>query len=202
MNRLHDPCRLNLPALAHEEKPLADTTPLSKMQRLVQELQGLEADFPANLQVQWQAKAELRNPPGQLPNEEGELWLRLEATAQLPMQCQRCLHPVDIPLQIDQWFRFVATEEVAMAEDDDCEEDLLVLEPQFDILALLEDELLMALPLVPMHEACPEAVASHIGFGSATPGAALPEMEPPTRPNPFAALAGLKKRANEGSAGI
>lgn len=35
---------------------------------------------------------------------------------------------------------------------------MLVLSREFDLHALIEDELLMALPMVPMHEHCPEAV--------------------------------------------
>lgn len=194
MTRMHDPRRLNLPALARQEVVLAQTTQLSKMERLMQELQGLEPDLMANLFVQWQARAEYRSLPGKTG--EVDLWLHLEGTATLPLVCQRCLHRVDVPLVANQWFRFVETEAVAMAEDDDCEEDLLVLEPQFDLLAVLEDELLMALPLVPMHETCPEPPVLQADFATGThnaPGAerAHDNLEP--RRNPFAVLAGLKK---------
>ena len=95
--------------------------------------------------------------------------------------------PVETPIDVDQWYRFVDSEEVAMAEDDQSEEDLLVLEPQFDLLAVLEDELLMALPLVPMHAQCP--VAPALGTGEIQG-----EPEPAQKPNPFAVLAQLKKK--------
>ena len=81
----------------------------------------------------------------------------------------------------------MATEDIAMAEDDASEEDLLVMAPQFDLLALLEDELLMALPLVPMHDECPVLPAFKAGVIEA------PEIVP-DRPHPFAALAQLKKK--------
>jgi uncharacterized protein len=96
---------------------------------------------------------------------------------------------VQAPLQVDQWYRFVATEDIAMAEDDASEEDLLVLASQFDLLAVLEDELLMALPLVPMHEACPELPAFSAGVIEVTGADTALEA----KPNPFAALAKLKK---------
>ena len=194
MTRMHDPRRLNLPVLARQETALAQTTPLSKMERLVLESHGLEPDLIANFQVQWQAKAEYRKLPGKVG--EGDLWLHLEGAATLPLVCQRCLHRVDVPLSANQWFRFVETEAVAMAEDDDCEEDLLVLEPQFDLLAVLEDELLMALPLVPMHEVCPEPPVLQAGFeknAESAAGAAPTQENPEPRRNPFAVLAGLKK---------
>ena len=90
-----------------------------------------------------------------------------------------------MPLEVDQMYRFVATEAIAMAEDDAAEEDLLVLTPQFDLLAVLEDELLMALPLVPMHAMCPVEVVMAAGELPASEAA-------PEKPNPFAVLAQLK----------
>ncbi len=87
-------------------------------------------------------------------------------------------------LSVDRAFRFVADEATAMAEDDEAEEDLLVLGPAFDALALIEDELLMALPLVPRHPACPQPLSGPEGLAEPPPELA--------RPNPFAVLSGLK----------
>ena len=70
---------------------------------------------------------------------------------------------VDELLEVDRWFRFVADEATAELEDDDSEEDVLALEPRPDIAQLVEDELLMAMPLVPMHETCPVAVPMQAG---------------------------------------
>ena len=165
-------------AFAAEGEALFGATPLQNMERLAQESIGLQAD----LMVNWQATAELR--PGAAT--EGDIWLHLTANTDLPLICQRCLTVVDTPLQVDQWYRFVATEEIAMAEDDEAEEDLLVMEPQFDLLALLEDELLMALPVVPMHEHCPSEPAMQAD----TPDAGITD----DKPNPFAVLAQLKKK--------
>lgn len=169
--------RLNIAAFAAEGEPLAGLTPLQNMERLAQESFGLQPD----LAIKWQAKAELR--PGM--GADGDIWLHLTASTLIPLNCQRCMTPVDSLIEVDQWYRFVATEEIAMAEDDEAEEDLLVLEPQFDLLAVLEDELIMALPVVPMHEACP--VAPQMQSGE------LEAAESAEKPNPFALLAQLKK---------
>ena len=62
---------------------------------------------------------------------------------------------------------------------------MLALTPDLDLQALIEDELLMALPLVARHDTCPEAVplfAQDAAFDDA-----LQE-----KVNPFAALAALK----------
>jgi uncharacterized protein len=170
--------RLNMQAFAQEGVPLAEITPLQNLKRLAHELHGLTPD----LAVSWQASAELRPHAGA----DDDVWLHLQAQATLPLTCQRCMGAVATGLQVDQWYRFVADEDIAMAEDDQSEEDLLVMAPQFDLLAVLEDELLMALPLVPMHEACPETPA----FSAGESELVQPEE---AKPHPFAALAQLKK---------
>ena len=164
---------------AQEGVPLVATTLLQNMERLAQEAQALEADSVIN----WEARAELR--PGAAA--EGDIWLHLAARTSVPLTCQRCMGLVAIPLEVDQWYRFVASEDIAMAEDDAAEEDLLVMEPQFDLLAVIEDELLMALPLVPMHDECPVAPVLQTGEDAL----AIPASE---KPNPFAMLAQLKKK--------
>ena len=177
MSRNFQPQRLNLQALAQDGQPWSEATPLQDLQRLAGEAQGLAPDAA----VQWQARAELRPQAGA----EDQVWLHLSAQASVPLTCQRCMAAVSTPLEVDQWYRFVESEEVAMAEDDEAEEDLLVMVPQFDLLALLEDELLMALPLVPMHETCPVTPVFSAG------DAAVEAAE--AKPNPFAVLGQLKK---------
>jgi uncharacterized protein len=167
-----------MPALAQEGRPLIEITPLRDLERLEQEAQGLTHDAA----VSWQAKAELRPGSGAEP----DVWLHLQASVLFPLTCQRCMGLVTVPLEVDQWYRFVATEAIAMEQDDDSEEDLLVMAPQFDLLAVLEDELLMALPLVPMHDECPVAPVLQAGEDELADEAS-------EKPNPFALLSQLKK---------
>jgi uncharacterized protein len=177
MSSSHHASRLNIPAFAAEGEPLVGTMPLQNMERLARESTGLQPD----LSIKWQARAELRSGAGT----DEDIWLHLTASTSIPLTCQRCMTPVDSAIEVDQWYRFVDTEEIAMAEDDEAEEDLLVMEPQFDLLAVLEDELIMALPVVPMHEVCPVAVPMRAGEAD--------EVVAPEKPNPFAVLAQLKK---------
>jgi uncharacterized protein len=179
MTRQQDLQNLNLQTLATSGVPLVETTLLHNLERLALESVGLAPDAVVN----WQALAELRaGATGQM-----DMWLHLQANASVPLTCQRCMAAAQTPLQVNQWYRFVATEEIAMAQDDASQEDLLVMGPHFDLLALLEDELLMALPLVPMHDECPVMPAFSAGVID------VPENAP-DKPNPFAALAQLKKR--------
>ncbi len=181
MNRNFQPERLNLLALASDGQPWSETTLVLGLPRLAAEAKDLNPEAA----VHWQARGELRPQAGA----DDEVWLHLSAKTALPLTCQRCLSPVATSLAVDQLYRFVATEEIAMAEDDESEEDLLVMAPQFDLLALLEDELLMAVPLVPMHETCPEAPK----FSASDPAVEAAEAAE-GKPNPFAVLGQLKKR--------
>ena len=192
MSKSHHATRLNMQAFAREGVPLIETTPLQNMERLAQEAQALAPD----LMLKWEARAELRPGSGA----EEDVWLHLVASTSVPLICQRCMGTVATPLEVDQWYRFVATEDVAMAEDDESEEDLLVMEPHFDLLAVLEDELLMALPLVPMHDECPVAPVMQVGEELLAGGKIASNEnseQPPAgeKPNPFAVLAQLKKKS-------
>ncbi len=175
------PRSLNLRAFAQQEATLTGADPLQEYERLSEEQRRLEADSVAKPTVDWTARGELRAGPGGAE----QIWLHLNADATIAMACQRCLQPVAVPLATDRWFRFVADETTAEAEDQDAEEDVLVLAPSFDLLELVEDELLMDLPLVPAHELCPVDL----------PHEAADEGAPQSgdgKPNPFAVLAGLK----------
>jgi len=150
---------------------------LQKYERLMEESQGQGGDSAVN----WSAQGEMRPVPGGA----AEIWLHLQADAHVPVTCQRCLQPVDVPLVVDRSFRFVADEETAAQLDEEAEEEVLALDPEFDLASLIEDELLMEMPLVPRHEVCPtevklEAVDEDFDTAMAE------------KPKPFAALAQLK----------
>jgi len=168
---------LDVKALAKAQMHLEGETPIVDLARLADDCVGDSAGT-----VSWSVQGAME------PDQSGKdaVWLHLEAKATVPLTCQRCLHPVPVALLIEQDFRFVADEETALAEDDESEEDVLVLEEHFDLLALVEDELLMALPLVPMHQAC----LSEQAPTSKEEEAILAE----SKPNPFAVLATLKTR--------
>jgi len=169
--------RLDVKAFALAKGRLAGRDSLLKYKRLAQVAPRLHPE----LYVNWQAAAEVRERPGA----SAQIWLRLQADTQCPAVCQRCLQPMDVPLQVDRWFRFVADEATAEAQDDGSEEDLLVLSREFSLHGLIEDELLLDMPLVPRHEQCPVAVKMSVGEEEL-------ERDPAPARNPFAALANLK----------
>lgn len=144
-------------------------------------------DAAASPEVSWSAQAERRPVKGGEP----ELWLHLQASAEVWRECQRCLAPVALPVSIDHWLRFVADEASAAALDAESDEDVLALPRWLDLQELVEDEMLLALPLVPRHAVCPDPL----------PMAAEPspeELPDEQKANPFAALAQLKRRPDQG----
>jgi uncharacterized protein len=149
---------------------------LAHYERLMEETQGLGGQYAVN----WSARGALQSDAKGLP----QPWLFLNVSTSLPLTCQRCLGPVDVLVQIERAFRFVETEAQAEQEDDESPEDVLVLSRDFDLAALIEDEVLMDLPVVPRHDSCPLPVkltAADPDFEEASP-----------KPSPFAVLAGLK----------
>jgi uncharacterized protein len=117
---------------------------------------------------------------------EGNPRLRLKLEGSLKLRCQRCLEPLPWVVAIDSLLLLGDEAEVLpdpAGEDGEEEEldasapDVIVAERELAVLPLLEDELLLSLPIAPRHENC----------------------EPPTggtkdrAASPFAVLAQLKK---------
>lgn len=182
MQRTFSPARLDVRAFAEDGATIGGERPLGQFSRLITETREGAAD-PA---VQWSADGELRNPNHVQP----QVWLHLQAQARLTLSCQRCLDAVTVDIAVDRSFRFVADEATAAAEDDDSDEDVLALSRSFDLLELLEDELLMEVPLVPRHEVCPRDLPMSVQDADFEE-AAQPE-------NPFAALKALRKDPGQG----
>lgn len=176
--RKSDPRRLDLQHLAAAHAAVEGRVDTSAFERLV-----VDAPPAGDGQVAWQARGELRPVSGGPP----ETWLHLRAATVVRMVCQRCLQPLEQPLSVARSFRFVGDETLAERLDEDSEDDVLALPPRgrLDLPALVEDELILALPLVPRHESCPDPL----------PMAAEAPVEEAPRENPFAALAALKKQA-------
>lgn len=177
MEKKLDPQHLDVLSFARDALSLQGKGDLVDWPRLAEEQFG--DALPAG-PVVWQLQ-------GRLVSQSmgaDQVWLDLTASVDLPMQCQRCLTPVLETVTAERSFRFVANEATAAALDDEAEEDILVISRDFDALALIEDELILSLPLVPLHAVCPEMVPMSV---------VDPEFEAAAeRPNPFGVLAGLK----------
>jgi uncharacterized protein len=175
-SRHFDPLHLDVEAFARDGASLEGTWPLIHLERLRACAAPEQAVQPHEV-LTWQIQGELRSARGH----EAEIWLALQAQTELSMTCQRCLKPARFPVNVVQSLRFVQGEDAAAALDADSEDDVLALSRALDARSLLEDELLLALPLVPKHDRCPEPLPL-----------AAPVLVEEDRSNPFAALAGWK----------
>ena len=177
MSKTFSPDRLDVAAFAQARASLSGRDPLQKYERLAQDVRAPEADST----IDWQVDGEQRSAVD--GSRRPALHLRVRAT--LPLTCQRCMGEVGVPLAVDRHVVFVPDEDTAAALDEASDDDVLALAPDFDLRALIEDELLMALPLVPRHDEC--RVDVRLSAQSPDFDAAQPE-----KAHPFAALAALK----------
>ena len=175
--REFDPFRLDVVAFAKEAGELAGRWPLPGLDRIAASAAPGAPVTDAD-EVSWSVRGEQRR----LRGGDAQTWLHLEAGTHVALECQRCLKPVDVPLRAVRSFLFVHGEDAAAQLDTDSEDDVLAITRALDLRELVEDELLLAMPIVPRHEVCPEPLV---------PAADDEPVE--ERPNPFAALVGLKR---------
>lgn len=166
---MSEQARIDSLAFAQDSGVLTGAVAAQDLPRLVASVAGKGGEF------RYRIEAGLEN--------SGRAYLRLEAAGWLPLHCQRCL-------QVFEW-QFAVNSRVLIARHPselevwdrqaDGLEDAILADHQFDWLAWLEDEVLLALPMIPVHaqNACPQSDGQILA---------------PCRPNPFAGLAGLKQR--------
>jgi uncharacterized protein len=76
--------------------------------------------------------------------------LSLKIDVQLPMKCQRCLNVMNVPINLS--FDYVITGEELIELDEVDDVDWLEPSATMSLQELIEDELLIALPIAPMHQ--------------------------------------------------
>jgi uncharacterized protein len=133
----------------------------------------------------WEFKTHFADSPGSEPRQI----LELAVKGRIHLVCQTCLQDCGLDLAQKSRFVMVATEEEADAfpmEDD--QQEPLVASQHFDLLGLIEDEILLSMPLIPKHPkgACQAHTAS---FGGSSEAAGAPEKPQ----NPFNVLKNMKK---------
>lgn len=106
--------------------------------------------------------------------------LRGTFRTQLVVTCQRCLGPLTLALEVHPLLVLLAPDEAPPTADE--EADTLVVEGPVSLAELVEEELLLAMPMFPVHR-----------DGECVPPDAKPDADAvPDPANPFAALGALK----------
>jgi uncharacterized protein len=107
--------------------------------------------------------------------------LVLDLQARVPVVCQRCLQEFELPVKVHNRVRVVELPEGELLEQADetlaSEEDIVAAAGPLDVMAMIEDEMILALPLAPRHDQCELAG-----------GGTVKQIE-----SPFGVLAKLKK---------
>ena len=109
-------------------------------------------------------------------------YLELRIEAELPLECQRSLQRFLQPVRVVQRLGLIRDEAEEAALPPDYEPLLVPADGLLRPAELVEDELILALPVVPVS---PDAEAVERDFA--------PTVEETAQANPFAALAGWKK---------
>lgn len=171
MNQGLFPVRVDPLKSVEQEASFRGSVAISKMERLQDYLQDNSGE--AQVEIQFGR------------DEQGTSLLRGTCQAHVRMTCQRCMNPVEVPVGAEFELGIVFSDEQAkhlpkayepiMAERDDLE-----------LLPVLEDEIILGLPMFAYHDECGEHELQH-------EEEIVPE-ETEAPDNPFSVLEQLKKK--------
>ena len=126
--------------LVHERQTLAGAMPVAGFVRLAEGLQ----DSSGTLDYQLRGEVDGQDRP----------LLKLRIAGTLQLQCQRCLGAFEHKVDFETALRLVDANALDAEYDDDPRTpDCIAASTAFDLAALIEDEVLLALPPYPRHEA-------------------------------------------------
>ena len=157
---------INSQAFARDAGLLQGELPIASLTRLLDKL----VDSAGSLSYRVTGRLGPRNRPQ----------LQLQLDGMLSVCCQRCLEGIDYPIALRSVLEFVDDEEdLTQEEFEDDSKDFLPVQSELDVVALIEDEIILDLPSAPRHESC-----------------ALPDMgQGAGRVSPFSVLKSLKGKA-------
>jgi uncharacterized protein len=116
-------------------------------------------------------------------NSFGHPQMRLSVVGSVQLRCQRCLMPFALEIQAETLLVLAKDESGAdeiesLLEDESVE--VIVGSKAFNVIDLVEDEALLAIPLSPKHDVCPDPFISSVledGLSAASPFAVLKNLK-------------------------
>lgn len=154
-------------AFAKKNERLAGSLTLANCPRLSELAQANPSENPAKVVIDYVLEGKT--------DSVGQHLLHLSLITNLTTTCQRCLGPM--PLKLTLSFNYMITDIEATDVEDSDDIDLQEPSQTMDLVALIEDEIIMAMPIAPIHEEDCGEIVTQSG----------------EKPNPFAALKGLIK---------
>jgi uncharacterized protein len=176
------PARVNHRKLATENRNVEGILQLSAFKRLAESLLATEGEVSAKLAFR--------------KGRKHSTLITGDVFVTVSLSCQNCLAPVDYDLKAELHHAIVTSEEALFKLEEE-EDGIVSLEDLVDTVDLLEDELILSLPMV----------AKHSGANCQVEGyeadiADNQEVEPSGETyKPFAGLAGLKDELTGASNG-
>lgn len=83
---------------------------------------------------------------------DGKPCLRLSVRGTVTLLCQRCLDPIQVPIAVDAELQLAeSAREISEADD---EIDRVLASRNMDVAWLVEDEVILALPIAARHDEC------------------------------------------------
>jgi len=128
-------------AFAREARVLSGELPITGLARLHDNLSGTEGYLSYHIEGRM---SEYDKP---------QLVLYLKGV--LLLRCQRCLEEINFPFALDNVLEF-ADDGMGLTQEEieDDAKDFLALQDELDAIELIEDEILLGLPLAPRHQNC------------------------------------------------
>lgn len=127
-------------AFARDKRELVGNLPVAELNRLQDALYDRSGEIKYNLTGS--------------TNKDGIASLRLVVEGDLSLACQRCLGPVKFRMHSDRMFELVAPGMALVDPADEPEEvEQMHADAALDVAMLVEDEVLLSLPMVAAHPA-------------------------------------------------
>jgi uncharacterized protein len=167
------PSRFNPDLMARDGTRYAATVPLAQFKRFGPILASMEGDVHVS---------------AVFSRRKDHIVVCGEVSAGLTVQCQRCLDVFVQPIESRYELVFVDSEAAARVLPDDLDPVIIEDGGQIHIVDLLEDELILQVPLVTRHPDG-QCVAAQRSFGDIAPQAAEPTED--NRQRPFDVLKNL-----------
>lgn len=173
------PEQINIRKLADHSGTLEGVVDVRRLERLSQALLSDEGQVVVSLEF--------------FRNDNGIKVVTGTVRGVVPLECQRCLEPVNTEIEVDINLAVVKSEE--QAENLESKFEPLILEDdQVQLVDIIEDDLLLVLPMIPSHDI---EICIQNGYEPLIEdeGEVIEEVpSESSRENPFAVLADLKKK--------
>lgn len=152
--------------LAEKGRRLVGHLSLGELDRLVPMLLCVEGQVDVDLRFERQGRVSV---------------VLGRVSTELSLECQCCLEPMALSVDAQVQLAVVCSVDAALALSEEYEALVVGEDRQVAVRDIVQDELLLAIPVIPQHSSC-----SQVPAGS---------EQPERRPSPFAALADLKLKS-------